>query len=47
MCMEREGPKPLLRMRVTVEGPNAPRLPFRAEVLVGKGSTPGGFARLG
>ena len=45
--MEREGPKPFLRMRVTVEGPNAPRFPFGAEASKGKGSTPGGFARLG
>ena len=42
--MEREGPKPLLRMRVTVRSPSAPRLPFGAEASVDKGSTPGGFA---
>ena len=45
--MEIEGPKSLLRMRVTVGGPSAPQLPFGAEVSLNKGLTPGGFARLG
>ncbi len=45
--MEREGPKPHLRIRVTVGGPKAPRLPFGAEASLGTRSTPGGFAELG
>ena len=45
--MEREGPISLLRMRVTVGNPSAPRLPFGAEASLDRGSTPGGFARLG
>ena len=37
----------LLRMRVTVGSPSAPRLPFGAEASVSQGWTPGGFAQLG
>ena len=42
--MRREGPKPFLRMRMTVGRPSAPRLPFGAEASLDKESTPGGFA---